>query len=188
MLKSSDALSGIKNYQYTYASGATDTGSNHNTQWVIYGSSNTTTFKTTPFSAERNQPVYMRACDYAGNCSGKSSVQIQLDKTGPTISCPSPILIDGWKHRCQCAYSDNLSGVKTKNAPDQFYRYTWSNDSSSGCRGSVGQNGKLGYWNEGNSYLFEFWCSSGGVNYTCGSAMDNAGNWTGAKACHCAWG
>ena len=83
-LESSDNESGIAYYQYTYSKTATETGTNHDTQWKTYANSAKTKFTTTEFSAQRNQLVYVRACDNAGNCSSKSSTYIRIDKTKPT--------------------------------------------------------------------------------------------------------
>ncbi|MBQ9011446.1 MAG: prepilin-type N-terminal cleavage/methylation domain-containing protein [Bacilli bacterium] len=92
-LTSSDSYSGIKNYQYTYSASATATGSNNATQWVAYiggsetndpkYSSNNNQLITSPFSLERNQLVYIRACDNVGICSAKTSTWIRIDKTPP---------------------------------------------------------------------------------------------------------
>lgn len=70
---SSDTHSGISYWQYKYSE----------TKWETYASSNRNTFTTTAFSRERNEDVYIRACDYAGNCSSASSSKIKIDKTKP---------------------------------------------------------------------------------------------------------
>lgn len=67
--------SGIDYWQYKYA----------NTDWTTYKNSNTTSFVTTPFIAERNEDVYIRTCDKAGNCSKTASTKIQIDKNPPTV-------------------------------------------------------------------------------------------------------
>ena len=85
-LTSSDAGSGIAYYQYSYSSSATTTGDNANTQWKTYSNSASNTFTTTPFSAERNQNVYVRACDNVGKCSDASSTMIKIDKTAPVVN------------------------------------------------------------------------------------------------------
>ena len=69
-LSSSDNLSGMNRFRYSY----------DNKNWTNYANSNKNNFTTTPFSAERNQPVYISACDNAGNCSGSSSTQIKILK------------------------------------------------------------------------------------------------------------
>jgi len=82
--------SGVNNWQYSY---------DLNT-WTSYPNSATSSFKTTPFSKERNQLVYLRATDKAGNISPVNSTLIQLDKTAP--KCVS-------------------SGGKTSTLPVQIY-------------------------------------------------------------------
>ena len=66
--------------------------------WVIYNKENYNSygkkeFITSPFSAERNQPVYIRVCNIKAsaatdstNCSDYASTNIRIDKTPP----PSP--------------------------------------------------------------------------------------------------
>ena len=83
-LKSSDSGSGIAYYQYSYSSSASTTGSSSGSQWVTYDNSASNTFTTSAFSAERNQYVYVRACDKVGNCSDKASTMIRIDSTAPT--------------------------------------------------------------------------------------------------------
>ena len=83
-VSSSDSGSGISYYQYTYASNATSTGTNSSTSWVTYANSAKNQFTTPNFTAERNQTVYIRACDSVGWCSGKASTTIKLDKCSKT--------------------------------------------------------------------------------------------------------
>ena len=75
-LASSDSQSGISHYQYSY----------DQTNWTTYANSNKDNFVTTPFTAERNQPVYIRCVDYVGNISGVSSTYIRIDKKDPTLA------------------------------------------------------------------------------------------------------
>ncbi len=67
-LNSTDALSGINNYQYSY----------NNESWTTYPSSNKTSYTTPQFTADINQAVYVRSCDKAGNCSSSSSTMIRI--------------------------------------------------------------------------------------------------------------
>ena len=85
-LKSSDAHSGLKHYQYTFAANATTVGSDNRREWVTYKNSNTTTFVTTKFDEEREQYVYVRSCDVAGNCSDKNKTYIKIDTHKPKCS------------------------------------------------------------------------------------------------------
>lgn len=63
--------SGISFYQYSY----------DGSEWVTYGNSSTADgggFVTTPFHVERNQLVYIRACDKVGNYSEVASTMIKI--------------------------------------------------------------------------------------------------------------
>ncbi|MBR3199372.1 MAG: hypothetical protein IKG27_05105, partial [Bacilli bacterium] len=76
-------------FQYTYNANATNyqSGSNDQTQWKdLTGCNNKDKCKTEPWSASRNQTTYIRACDKVGNCSGKSSTKIMIDKVVPTCT------------------------------------------------------------------------------------------------------
>lgn len=84
MLYSMDEGSGLADYQYTYNANATVVGSDANTQWKSDGQLATEMYTTNEFSAERDQLVYWRVCDGLGNCSGKSSTRIRIDKTKPS--------------------------------------------------------------------------------------------------------
>ena len=53
--------------------------------WHTYSNSATNNFVTTPFSAERNQLVYIRVCTNNDICSDVASTMISIDKTAPTI-------------------------------------------------------------------------------------------------------
>lgn len=70
---STDYFSGISEYEYSY----------NKSTWYSDMSYNTGTW-----SAERNNTVYFRACDNAGNCSGASSktTTVRIDKTDPWIT------------------------------------------------------------------------------------------------------
>ena len=76
-LSSTDNV-GIAYYQYTYSSSATTTGTDNGSTWVTYANSASTSYTTTAFSAQRNQLVYVRACDSAGNCSSSNSTYIRI--------------------------------------------------------------------------------------------------------------
>ena len=108
-LESSDNESGIAYYQYTYSKTTTETGTNHDTQWKTYADSARTKFTTTEFSAERNQLVYVRACDNAGNCSSKSSTYIRIDTTKPTN--PTSFTFNEGKVTIKGS-TDSSSGIK----------------------------------------------------------------------------
>lgn len=66
--------------------------------WVIYNNENYNSYgknvyKTSPFTAERNQAVYIRVCNKKAtrptdstNCSDYASTNIRIDKTPPTLT------------------------------------------------------------------------------------------------------
>ncbi|MBE6159921.1 MAG: prepilin-type N-terminal cleavage/methylation domain-containing protein [Lactobacillales bacterium] len=107
-LSSTDNLTGIGYYQYSY----------DNANWTTYGSSNVNTFTTTAFSAERNQLAYLRACDNLGNCSASSSTYIRIDKTKP--ACGS------WS-----------GGSTSWTASDRTIKVGCTDTSGSGCTAST---------------------------------------------------
>lgn len=86
-LGSTDSLSGIGEYYYTYNSGATEyttSGIESGTKWVkLVGGTNKTSFTTQPWNSDMNRTVYIRSCDVVGNCSDINSTIIRIDKTGP---------------------------------------------------------------------------------------------------------
>lgn len=107
--------SGVQTWYYTYNANASSVGTNANTNWITYGSSNKKNFTTTDFSAERNQYVYIRVCDIAGNCSSDKT-RTMIDKTLPrytgysvTYGCP-PLPGTGSTYGNVVSFSDNLSG------------------------------------------------------------------------------
>ena len=87
--------SGLADYQYTYkANGDTDeVGSDDTTQWKSDGKTATESYATTYYTRDRNQRVYWRVCDNAGNCSSSSSTLIKLDRYKP-IGCSSYTITD----------------------------------------------------------------------------------------------
>ncbi len=83
-ITSTDSESGIAYYEYSY----------DQVNWVTYQNSASNSFVTTPFSAERNQPVYIRCFDKVGNVSEVSSTNIWIDKTPPTITASSELKVN----------------------------------------------------------------------------------------------
>ena len=110
-VSSTDSESGISYYQYTYSATATETGTNHDTQWKTYADSAKTSFITTKFSAQRNQLVYIRACDNEDNCSSKSSTYIRIDTTAP--NGPTTNTIDKNGNLIISGGSDAQSGLRS---------------------------------------------------------------------------
>ena len=165
-LKSKDTLSGIKSFQYTFNSKATTIGassSDSTTKWIEYSNSSANqneekTFITTNFTKERNQNVYIRVCDNAGNCSSTSSTPIKIDKTAPTctVSGGSTKWINASsstkKRTVTAKCTDDDSGCATA---DFKYEYTSNiNTTTAGAKG----------------------------NNSGGSVTDNAGNTTSCAA------
>ena len=70
---------GVAYWQYSY----------DEKNWTTYKDSATSSFTTTPFSKERNQLVYMRVVDKAGNISPTANTRIRIDKTAPVWSIAS---------------------------------------------------------------------------------------------------
>ena len=81
----SEKYAGVSHWQYSY----------DQKSWTTYESSETEKFTTTPFSKERNQNVYIRVIDKAGNISEVSSTPIKIDKTAPT----APTLVNPYASR-----------------------------------------------------------------------------------------
>ncbi len=79
----------VSYWYYTYANiaaNSSNVGSDHNTTWVRYNSSYASkVFETTPFTYDRNQPVYIMLCSVYGQCV-KASTYIRLDTTPPKLS------------------------------------------------------------------------------------------------------
>lgn len=156
-LKSSDNLSGIAYYQYTYNSTATTTGRYHNINWVTYNNSNKETFETTQFSDDRNQSVYVRACDNAGNCSDKNSTYIKIDTKKPTITLKNLSVTDneGWTTgnvTIKITFSDERSGINASSlqwhdsASQTTWRYIDNNNTSSYVAGWGTPGDRTGYY------------------------------------------
>ena len=92
---STDAMSGIAKYQIKY--------SGTSNAWRDFDNNNSSH---TSWAADRNETLYFRAIDNAGNISAESSTSVKIDKTVPTVTInrTSANTFD-WKA------SDTLSGV-----------------------------------------------------------------------------
>ena len=183
-LHSTDNLSGIKKYQYKYA----------DTNWKTYANSDSENFVTTPFSADRNELVYVRACDYAENCSEESSTFIRIDTHKPTVEF---VLKDG--NNVVNASSNNYS-LSSSTVPN-WIKYTptlvWNtSDAMSGINISLADNLEFNKANNatlvtsgmkpstitGNSSgVFSTSIGSDGYRYFNFKACDMAGNCTYSK-------
>lgn len=91
---STDELSGIGDYYYSYSSTATANGTNANSQWVKFPSGSGTTSFTHVWTEERNGNVYIKACDRAGNCSNTNSTKLMIDRTAP-----AGLVVKGYKKK-----------------------------------------------------------------------------------------
>lgn len=77
-VSSTDSISGIARYERKFEDDAS---------WGSYSNSSGNTYTTANYSEQRNKKLYIRACDYAGNCSKEAaSTWIRIDKTSPTVS------------------------------------------------------------------------------------------------------
>ena len=89
-IKSSDATSGIKHYEYRYP----NSDDSAEREWQVFTGSvregdynpGDLSFDTPEFTQEREEYIEIRACDYAGNCSESTKSLIKLDKTNPTCT------------------------------------------------------------------------------------------------------
>ena len=152
--------SGVDHWQYTYNENASSTGSDHNDYWKIYDNSDTLDFGTADFSQERNQLVYVRACDKVGNCSEKDSTYIRIDKKEPEgeISLSE----NNKTITATASVSDALSGLNGT--------YEWKVDTNSTCDSTVSG------FTSSSSSTHEVTVSGTGIYYACLKASDNAGN------------
>lgn len=125
-LKSSDDLSGIKEYAYSYTMNADD--------WHPYSNSAKTSYNTTDFVWERNQNAYFNVCDNAGNCSGFSWTNIKIDKTPPEYTLIAAYCGDPWHKNdvgyMQINFHDNLSGIARRIAKSWDSGREYTNDSN----------------------------------------------------------
>ena len=105
-VSSNDEHSGVMFYEYRYPNSAN--------KWVKYNNSAGNSFITTPFTAERNELVEIRACDYADNCSEPAKNTIMIDKTlpsAPTVSNPNSNKWVNKNYQITATSKDNLSGL-----------------------------------------------------------------------------
>lgn len=117
-VSSNDSSSGISYYTYTYNSDL----SNPNK----YANSASNTFVTTPFSAQRNQYVYIQACDNVGLCSDPGKTMIRIDKTPPAVPTINNPYENSWSNQpfsLTVNSVDNESGLA-------YYTYTYNADGS----------------------------------------------------------
>ena len=157
-LSTTENGSGVESWQYTYNSSASSVGSNHNTNWVKYSNSSNVSYTTGEFSQERNQLVYVRSCDKAGNCSDKSSTYIRIDKTIPSGTVSLSYNSSNKILTATGNVSDALSGFTGV--------YEWNISTSSTCNSTVSN------FTSSNQLTVK----NGGIYYACARVKDNAGN------------
>ena len=114
----------IEGWYYTYksdltASNTSNVGTNHDNSWVKYpNSAGKKSYRSTEFSAERNNDVYIMICLNDGRCLKKSTT-IKIDKTAPHYStslsrnCDS-LAPGGYIHCWMPVLTDNGSGVHSR--------------------------------------------------------------------------
>ena len=171
----SDSSSGIKNVQYSY----------NNSSWTTVSSSNfdtnTTTKKvwTPEYTAERNQTLYVRATDNAGNISAVKSTNIKIDTT-------DPYLYDRyyWKHDytsnnnlCYIYiyhFRDALSGVYRLKYGHCYQNYNCS--SGSAYTRMTQKSYELRNWDDGGHKQINYCMPSGYTANIYFSVCDKAGN------------
>ena len=74
---SSDSLSGIKQISYSY----------DNSNWQTDWNTNNTTSVSGTWSSKRNNTVYIRACDNAGNCSSSVTTTVHIGVNSASSAC-----------------------------------------------------------------------------------------------------
>ena len=118
--------------------------------WITYANSATNNFQTTPFSAERNQPVYIRVCSKDKFCSDSASTYIRIDKTPPTITVYKRVNGDaglgpGWNFHIWMEYYDNGSGLHLRDVV--WYTFGTSRNQQTGYYHGARTGGdRIGTW------------------------------------------
>ena len=105
--------------------------------WTTYKNSATNNFTTTPFSAERNQLVYIRVCTNAsGICSDSASTRIRIDKTKPTFK----FSMSGIK-TAVVTCSDSASGISGTSKFTVALTGSGNRNVSKSCKDKAGNTG-----------------------------------------------
>ena len=142
-----EKLSGVESWQYTYNNNATTIGTDGETVWKKYDNSSKEIFTTTPFKMDRNQNVYIRVCDKAGNCSEKSSSNIKIDKTDPVCGEPTGGNT-AWINAASTTTSRTITakcedpngGKAASGCVKQSISYVYSKDINTNKAGAAGNN------------------------------------------------
>ena len=170
--------SGVDYWQYTYAENPSGSG-DHNTSWVTYSNSSNNSFTTSPFSAERNQLVYIRVCDKVGNCSDVSNTYIRIDKTAPTVPTTMSFVFGDWTGYTDASWTNKgVYTARSAGKSDASLRGpSGSTDTGSGiAKYQISSDGST--WVDYNYVSTDamYYMSSEGTHYRYFRACDNAGN------------
>ena len=160
--------SGFSKYQYRYDStGWGEIGGTHNGNiWSDY------------WSAERNEVVYFRVCDVAGNCSAASSstTLVKIDKTGPNGTINITNTSGGnWTNQSVTITVTGATDTAHASVNSGIKYYTYSYDNSDWADPSIFGSSSGEYNN--SSGATDTWASEGDRKVYF-RACDNAGNCT----------
>ncbi len=133
--KSVDKLSGIANWEYSYTPSK---------GYTKYEKSASITFKTPNIEGEMEKTIYIRACDYAGNCSKYATSNIKIDKTKPNclVSGGSNTWINATSktsYRTITAKCEDTGSVKSECVTEPFSQ-KYSTDMNISTAGALGNN------------------------------------------------
>lgn len=146
------------------------------TNWVTYDKSGydsfgKTDFTTSPFSAQRDQNVYIRVCNKEAsgaldnvNCSDSASTRIRIDKTKPVLN-----------YSLTKGKGGNYT-PGTELIDDSIIRNLWGTDAnpSSGIREIQWRSNGSNTWNKENNTTN--WKMTSGTNDAYFRVIDNVGN------------
>ncbi len=102
--------------------------------YTTYSNSASSSFTTTPFSAERNQAAYIRYCNIDGRCSDPATTMIRIDKTPPTLSFVYPegtYVIDTMYNQIDGHDANGISKIQVQINKNGAYDRTLTSDTSS---------------------------------------------------------
>ena len=187
---STDVFSGVSYYQYSYDKSSWHSDIDGTCTSGGAASYNNSSGACGSWRAERNNTVYFRAVDAAGNVSGASSgTTVKIDKTAPTLSVGTPstgtvtgsgtgtIYVAKAGATLTVTFSDSL-GLSSYSSTS-YYRYKWCTSSSSCSASYVSINSASGSRTEKSVYGTVTVPSSSGTHYLWieGDVTDYAGNY-----------
>ena len=189
---STDVFSGVSYYQYSYDKSSWHSDIDGTCTSGGAASYNNSSGACGSWRAERNNTVYFRAVDAAGNVSGASSgTTVKIDKTAPTLSVGTPstgaITGSGTSTVYVAKAGTSVTVTFTDNnelyyySSTSWYRYGWSTSSStepswtsinasSGSRGAKNVNGTITVPSTGGTHYL--WIE-GDVRDVAGNYMSN---------------